>query len=349
MFGVSQKALVLCREVEYYQVEEKSSRKSTDKAGGAQVDSVTYSYVEDWTSSPINSSEFKDPAFRRSNFTLTSAEDNTQHASNVSFGAYKLNDKQLSTFTADRELALNISADKIKSLSASALLKFRNARPDAATSVGDATMAHVDGNQIYIGLSPASPQVGDVKIKFTYAPAQATITLLATVNGNTFKSYEDKNGKSLFITQLGTHSADEILSAQQEGNQSTKWFLRLSGFLLIFGGLMKMFGIIESILKAVPPIATILGFGAKVICGVLAAVISMIIVSIAWFYYRPWLSISLILISLFVVWLFSYRGKEKLKDIAKRVQEQAQTGGISLSNITKPTSTSTQSSEIAEQ
>lgn len=83
-FGVGQKGIIaLKRKVEYYQWVEHSESKSEDKLGGKEVTTTTYTYSQQWVSSPVQSSQFKDPAYQNKNFVLTTVEDAEQYAENV--------------------------------------------------------------------------------------------------------------------------------------------------------------------------------------------------------------------------------------------------------------------------
>ena len=91
-FGVGAKAIALHRKVEYYQWVEQSDEKTEDKLGGKEVTTTTYTYSKEWVSSPVESAEFKDPAYQNKNMVLTTVEGYDKYAENVKFGAYKLNE-----------------------------------------------------------------------------------------------------------------------------------------------------------------------------------------------------------------------------------------------------------------
>ena len=86
LFGVNEKAISISRKIEYYQNEEHSSSTTQDKIGGGQETVTTYTYEKAWVSTPISSSGFKDPEYKTSNFVLTTVENRTDYAKNVTFG-----------------------------------------------------------------------------------------------------------------------------------------------------------------------------------------------------------------------------------------------------------------------
>ena len=90
VFGVEVQAINLAKDVEYYQWEEHSHSETRKKLGGGEETVTTYTYEKEWTSRPVDSNSFKDPAYRGLNTTLAQLDGKTIWASNVTFGAYKL-------------------------------------------------------------------------------------------------------------------------------------------------------------------------------------------------------------------------------------------------------------------
>jgi uncharacterized protein YacL len=94
------------------------------------------------------------------------------------------------------------------------------------------------------------------------------------------------------------------------------------GVLIVIGGLKGIFGFIETILKVVPFIAGIFGWGIGLVCSVVGVAWSLIVIAIAWLFYRPLLGISLLVLAGFLVWVFAFKGKDKLKELAARAKEK---------------------------
>ena len=110
-FGVGAKAIALRRTVEYYQWVEHSQTKREDKLGGKEVATTTYTYSKQWVSSPIQSSEFHDPAYQNKNMVLTTVEEADQYAENVSFGAYKLPESLIHSISSREAMDLALAED----------------------------------------------------------------------------------------------------------------------------------------------------------------------------------------------------------------------------------------------
>ena len=370
-FGIGAKAIAIKRHVEYYQWVEHSESKSEDKLGGKEVTTTTYTYSQQWVSSPVQSSQFKDPAYQNKNTVLATVEDAEQYAENVAFGAYKLNESLIHSISSKEAMELAISDDLLKQLDKNAQTAYerfygiqnKNQQPtqqpvqqpaipdsvralmsDSAKAVLDSLQAvndsinkamanaqnkkdydyiHVAGNVLYYGKVPGSPQVGDVRVTFEKI-VPAKVTVMAVVDGDTFKPFKAKNGKRFETLVMGKKTGDEIIEDAQDANSMWTWMLRIVGIMLVISALKMIFGFLSMILKVVPFLASIMGFGVGIVCTVIGVVWSLIVIAIAWIFYRPVLGIILLLIAGFLIWVFAFKGKEKLKEIAAKAKNKAQ-------------------------
>ena len=369
-FGIGAKAIALRRSVEYYQWVEHAQEKTEDKLGGKQVTTTTYTYSKQWVSSPIQSSEFHDPAYQNKNMVLTTVDDTEQYAENVSFGAYQLNESLIHSISSREAMDLSIAEDLLKQFDKSTQAAYerfygvqksiqqqptqqpaqapaipdsiRAMLSDSAKAVLDSLQAvndsinrqmenaenkkdleyiHVANNILYFGRVPGSPEVGDVRVTFEKI-VPAKVTVMAVVDGDTFKPFKAKNGKRFQTLVMGQKSGDEIIEAEKEANNMLLWFFRIVGIVLVIGGLKGIFGFIETILKVVPFIAGIFGWGVGVVCTIVGIVWSLIIIAIAWLFYRPILAICLLAIAAFLIWVFAFKGKDKLKELAANARNK---------------------------
>ena len=78
-----------------------------------------------------------------------------------------------------------------------------------------------------------------------------------------------------------------------------------------------IFGFLETILKVVPFVANIFGWGVGLVCTIVGVVWSLIIIAIAWLFYRPLLGIGLLAIAAFLIWVFAFGGKNKIKELRR--------------------------------
>ncbi len=366
-FGIGAKAIAIIRKVEYYQWVEHVTEKRQDKLGGKEEVIKDYSYNREWVSRPVESAQFKDPAYQNKNMVLNTFEDAEQYAENVSFGAYKLSESLIHSISSNEGLDLAISEDLLKQFdqnTQAAYERFYGVQkkqptqqptqqpaipdslkallPDSVKAALDSLQAindsivksmenaenkkdleyvHQASNVLYLGRVPGSPEVGDVRITFEKI-VPAKVTVMAVVDGDTFKPFKAKNGKRFQRLVMGKKSGDEIIEAEKEANSMILWALRILGIVMVIGGLKGIFGFIETILKVVPFIAGIFGWGVGVVCTIIGIVWSLIVIALAWLFYRPVLAISLLVLAGFLVWVFAFKGKDKLKELAANARKK---------------------------
>lgn len=317
-FGIGVTAVKMKRTVEYYQWVEQTKTETKDKLGGGQETKTTYTYKMDWVSSPVESSQFKDPAYQSKNFVLNTVENFDAAAEKVTFGAFTLNPGQVNSIYGNDALDVKIDSMKLISMSNATRQTARaKAAGNMATSITDTTkFVHVANNTLYYGMNPGSPSVGDVRVTWTYVKPQNKVTIIAVQKDNTFTDFKAKNGKKFSTLVMGTKTVDEIYESEHEGNSTLMWILRVVGIMIVIGGLKGIFGFLETILKVVPFIANIFGWGVGVVCTVVGLVWSLIVIALAWLFYRPVIGITLLVIAGFLVWVFAFKGKDKLKELA---------------------------------
>ena len=370
-FGIGANAISIRRNVEYYQWVEHSQTKREDKLGGKEVTTTTYTYTKEWVSSPIQSSNFHDPAYQNKNSVLTTIDDSEQWAENVKWGAYTLPEGLFHRISSREAIDLAIAEDLLTQFDKSTQAAYERAHglvntainkisqpaqpvqqpaqvaipdsikallPDSVRAKLDSIQAvtdslnkqmanaenkkdlqyiHQASNVLYFGRVPGSPEVGDVRVTFEKI-VPAKVTIMAVVDGDSFKPYKAKNGKRFQTLVMGKKSGDEIIEGEKEANNMILWALRILGIMIIIGGLKGIFGFLETILKVVPFIANIFGWGVGIVCTVIGIVWSLIVIALAWLFYRPVLAICLLAIAGFLIWVFAFKGKDKLKELASK-------------------------------
>ena len=180
---------------------------------------------------------------------------------------------------------------------------------------------HVSDNQLYVGLNAAAPQVGDVRVTFKKV-MPAKVTVVSVVDDDTFKPFKASNGELFQKLVTGKKSIEEIFDGEKSINTILTWLFRLLGTLLVIWGLKAMFAFIETILKVVPFLANIVGWGVGLVCTIVGVVWSLIVIAIAWLFYRPVLGITLLVIAGLLVWIFAFGGKNKIKELANKKKDE---------------------------
>ena len=350
-FGIGAKAISIRRTVEYYQWEEHVKETRKDKLGGSEEVTKEYTYTKGWVSRPIESADFKDRAYQKKNMVLTTVEEAEQYAENVSWGAYKLSESLVQSISSREDMELSIPEDLLAQLDKNTQTAYERfygkqsqpvVQPTATAEVSGSAKAandsvsqtmtaaenkrdleyvHQAGNVLYYGRVPGSPEVGDVRVTFEKI-VPAKVTVMAVVDGDSFKPFKAKNGKRFERLVMGKKTGDEIIEDAKTTNNVWTWILRFIGVILVIVGLKGIFGIIETILKVVPFVAGIFGWGIGLVCTVVGVVWSLIVIALAWLFYRPLLGIALLALAGFLIWVFAFKGKDKLKDLAAKSRKQ---------------------------
>lgn len=313
-FGVKANAINMARKVEFYQWQEESDSHSEDKLGGAQETTTTYTYKVGWTHRPVNSDEFKDPAYKGKNSVLANVEDGQWSAQEVTFGAYNLPEFAISSLRADEQLQVEVAEDQLKqwekklnpnakNIAKQSIDMVAAAQNDTNVVVKDTVEVpkmtfeteyiHVGSNQIYLGKDPSKPQIGDVRISY-YKCSPTKCSLIAKVKGNTFARYKAKNGKMFAMVEKGVRDSDEMIQGAKDANSFWTWVLRIFGLFLLYTALRMLLGFPEMLLKVVPFLSTILGIGVGIVCFLITVIWGGLIIALAWFFYRPLLSICIL-------------------------------------------------------
>ncbi len=262
-FGVTAHALKLKRKVDMYQWKESSQSEEKKKLGGGTETTTTYSYDKNWSSSLISSGSFKHQEGHTNPGTMP-YRSTELIADTVTLGNFTLSASLKGMINNYTEMATG----------------------EAALPTNLQGNVQRQGNGFYMGNNPNTPVVGDLRIQF--AEVRPTdVSLIAALSGNSFLPYQTKAGGAIELLQLGTVTADAMIAKAQQGNKLLAWALRAGGFFMMFIGLRLIIAPLSVFADVVPLFGKIVGAGTGLIAGLLAAVLSMITMAIAWLVYRP--------------------------------------------------------------
>jgi Transmembrane protein 43 len=313
--GITTKnALVLIREVEYYQEVEK---KKEDEQ---------YVYEKGWYSLPIDSKNFENPDCRGKNErkTITHYEPDKFTADSISLGEYELNSELKEMITCEENLKLegigNILIDQIRSKTGKHII--------------------VSENYLYIKKNEnlSKFNIGDMRIYYRYYAGPRSCTIVAVQKNQSFEAFYGKNvnppEKSYELesnnepkelkenliknNENKTHAKDykdqSICGAIKkfmddsikimwlfEGNVPLKncfeiklnqekkitWLLRLVGFILMTLGVYLFFGPLLALVQWIPILGTLISFIFFLVSLSIGFSLSLITIAIAWLFYRP--------------------------------------------------------------
>jgi hypothetical protein len=274
-FGISVSALRLERQEQIYQWVEDSRSETKEKVGGGQETTTTYTYKQEWTDEPVDSNRFKQPAGHANQGKLI-AGDTEVPAEGVTLGDFQLP----TAFVSD------LSGAVPHALAEADLAKL----PD-----GLKADARLYKGAFYFGKDPEAPQIGDRRITYELVKP-GDYSIVAAQIEKTLEPYPTKAGDDIRLIEAGTVSAELMFKNAQSANALMTWFVRLFGFFLMSFGFMAIMRPLAVLGSVVPFIGNIIGFGTGLISFVLAGVISLLVIAIAWIFVRPLLAIALLVL-----------------------------------------------------
>lgn len=287
-FGIM--ALAMKRKVQYYQWEESSETKEEQKLGGGTETTTTYNYKKVWTDEPIDSTSFKKSGYKNT-VALGHVKEASFYAKDASLGAYTLSAAQLAMISGGDNLSLD----------------------DIDISVTEDVNAEVRDDVLYIHASANSSQeaqVGDMKVTWTFIGEEMPVSFIAKQQGKTFVPYVASSGRDVFLLANGVQSPESLFGDAHSDNSIVLWVVRIVGFLCIAIGLSCLSAPLEALANVVPFLGSIVGVASAIIAFVIAIPITLVVIAIAWLFYRPVIAIILLLLAGGVIYLFIKKRKK---------------------------------------
>ncbi|XP_015680450.1 transmembrane protein 43 [Protobothrops mucrosquamatus] len=274
-YGLSIRAVKLKRQVEMYQWVEYEESKEYEENGKVKKE-TKYSYNTEWKSEVVNSRNF-DREIGHKNPSAMAVESFTAIASDVQVGKFFLS----------RGLIEKINNFKQMSLS-----KLEDPHADVIRS----------GDYFFHSENPRRPEVGDLRVSFSYAGLSEDlsrtgppdmVTIVARQQEDHLVPYQTKSGDVLNILYPGELTAEEVFQKEHESNSMKTWGLRAAGWLSMFLGISLMTRIIYTLVDWFPVVRDLVNIGLKGFAFCLATCLSLLTISVGWFFYRPFWAISI--------------------------------------------------------
>ena len=313
VFGVTTTAIRLERTVEFFQWQEHSESKKQKKLGGGEETVTTYTYSQGWTESPVNSSSFHDPKARSNNVNtvLMTLEDNSIQAKNITFGAYRLPPFLANSISGETGVAVTIPEETRAALNKQ-LAPPAEVPPrwwlDNTPTASQSEVIHASGSTVYIGVSPASPKVGDVRVTFKEV-RPATVSIMAKLNGDTFEQFIASNGKTVSMLRMGEHSLENMYGQAHSSNQTMTWVLRAVGTILIIAGFKMILGPIAVVADVIPLLGNVVGAGIGLVAGLVGFAWSLLVMAVAWLRFRPLIGCIMVAVAVALIAFAIIKGR----------------------------------------
>ncbi|MGD9950158.1 MAG: TMEM43 family protein [Desulfobulbus sp.] len=269
-FGVQAQAIKLHRAVQMFQWQEHRSSETKEKLGGGTETVTTYTYDKGWNSRVIQSSSFKKPTGHQNPGHMPYQGWSSQ-AREVTLGAFRLSSGLISQINQTTSIPLN---------------------PESGVRL-PSDQARLSGDEIYIGQDPASPSIGDIRIGFQ-AVYPTDVSIVSVQRGESFTPYTASNGNVVELLEYGFQTAQQMFQAAQGRNTLLTWGIRLAGFIGVFIGFRMLLGTLRVLAAVVPMFGRLVGGALGILAFIIAAVISLVSIAIAWIFYRPLLAVGLL-------------------------------------------------------
>ena len=269
---------VLKRAVEMYQWKENINTEAKENIGGSTTETKTYSYEKVWSSHEIDSKDFKLPGHTNPKFPIQSEK---IYAESGKFGEFNLTEKQINAMSEYSKYTDLPQKEEYK----------------------------IFEGLYYKGYDPLHPNIGDIKISYEYVPSGINISIIGEQKqDNTLTSMTLKK-TSVYLQQSGLKTKDEMINSFRKGNALFTNLIRFVGWLLMFAGLNLLVGPLVVLFKVVPFLEKIVGFLSRGVIFLISLILSLLTIAIAWFAYRPVLSISLIAVICGIIFVIKTKFK----------------------------------------
>ncbi|MDO4954341.1 MAG: TMEM43 family protein [Akkermansia sp.] len=168
-------------------------------------------------------------------------------------------------------------------------------------------------------VDPANPQVGDVRITWEVISPKEAVSIVYVQTGDTFTPYHAKSGRDVALLGMGVQTADDLFTEAERNNVIFTWLVRFGGWFLMFIGLNMIFKPLSVLGDVVPFIGTLIGGATGMVAAVIAFILSIITIGIAWIWYRPVLGIALVVVALVIAFLLIKRRRKPVAADAETV------------------------------
>ena len=141
-------------------------------------------------------------------------------------------------------------------------------------------------------------KLGDIRVSFTHSPVDV-VTVIAKQVGSSFQEYEiDKELNPYIDVRSGDKelTKEEVFAKNEADESMMVWFLRILGFIIMSSAFGMIFKPISVLADVVPLFGDIAESGIGIISSLIAFVLSMLIIALAWLWYRPLIGILLLVL-----------------------------------------------------
>ncbi|MGV6811559.1 MAG: TMEM43 family protein [Brevirhabdus sp.] len=269
-------AVRLERRVEQYAwIEEKRTKTST-KLGGSQEKTTEYTYRMDWKDSPPSGAEFRIP------------EGHLNPPMPINSKVLRRSDGRIGAFVVN---------DEISDLGgATPLLLDAQQAGAVEQALSLSKTGKLVAGQVVFAADVSAPQLGDLRISY-FASDIDTASVVGVQRDGQLVPYTAKNGRKIYITEQGLKSAPEMFQNAADLNWAKTWLMRVGLMVLLFLGFKALLSVVDVIASVLPFLGWVTASVTSLISLALTLVVGGATMALAWFYFRPFLSLAIFAIA----------------------------------------------------
>ena len=330
-FAVSVKGSVkLKRLVEMLQWKEIQTKRRKKVSKKDTKDTTRFSYIQVWSDKYINSKQFQDPSYRNPPF-LPELKTRDFLPSKVKIGAYEVPQKLLSVSLPTHNV-VPIDEEVIASLksgvqgSGDGILNGGGQKRKSKSVRGAISKVRaifmktgplqINDNKLYSGKED-SKDVGSYRVSF-WSSGHSYLSVLGKQSGESISPFTASNGNKLYMLKAGLHSADDMLSEDENYDSSISWLFRLIFLLLLIPStnfyLNAMYGKatytrLQSDAADAPVVDNNLKVPIREVSLAVSLILYLFVCGTVWLGTRIWLGVTLYALAVaLAVYVFKFSG-----------------------------------------
>ena len=285
------------RIVEKYQWKENVSTRTEENLWWSKTTTKTYTYKKVWSDKDISSDKFKEWWHINSK----SWKYNSRTFLSTDVYLWKLRLSEPFVQMIDKKNIFNLSERNLKI---------------AQETTKNNDLKLYNNYFFHWKWTPENPEIWDLRIHFEVVKP-TIVSVIWLQKWNTIYPYTTKRDTEVALLEYWMKTKEQMFKNAQDNNKLVAWILRFIGLLLMYLWFKMIFDFIVVVAKVVPFIWTIVDFWTWIVSLILTLIIGWGVIIIAWFYVRPLLSISLIVLISIIVRFLVY--KNKLNNMTKKM------------------------------
>ncbi|WP_284179662.1 TMEM43 family protein [Rhabdaerophilum sp. SD176] len=264
LFGIRSRGLKLSRKVEMLQWVEKESGSGQDRK---------FTYSQEWSDRPVDSSRFRVPQGHQNPPMRWSSE---------------------SFFARDAKIEAYPIGNAIQRLSGASDFRLDPTVVETARRRTGSALVMRDG-MLFLANNQNGTQVGSLRVSYQLLP-EGTASFVGRQTADGIEPYRARNGRDFLLAAKGTRTTDEMFETAQQDNVTLTWILRAVGLLVMFIGFSSLFAPVTLLSSYVPLLGSLVSGAVGLVAAAATAILGPAVIAVAWFAYRPLVSIIVLAI-----------------------------------------------------